>query len=149
MKNYKNIPMFDMAELNEGGGSANERFDFDKVSAYRQTIAEHTKTALATLASGTTTVNTNFGTKGEAMRGGSSNYVNSKWNSLTKVFANFSKYIDGTLENVRIASKSNESFEDKVQELFKELGLEEFDNGESGELAPVSGTATNTYYTEM
>lgn len=142
MKNYINNPMFIMAD----GGAAQERFDFDAVSAARTTIAEHTKAALANLDKGTTTVNTNFGTNGAAMRGGSSNYVNSKWNSLTKRFANFSAYIDTTLENVRVASKSNESFEDKVQELFAQLGLDDDVAGDAP-IAAAPGSATQSFYT--
>jgi hypothetical protein len=140
--------MFDVAGLNGGTESgSSEHFDFDKVSAYRQTIADHTKAALATLKRGTEVVNDSFGTNGKAMRGGSSNYVNSKWNTLTKVFSNFSKYIDGTLENVRVASKSNESLESKANELVAELGFEDDGAVEGG--LPISGSATSNYYTKM
>ena len=139
MNKYRNNPMFIM---NDGGGAAQERFDFVAVSASRQTIADHTKAAIATLEKGTATVNGAFGTNGAAMRGGSSNYVNTKWNSLTAAFANFSKYIDGTLEKVQIASKSNESFEDKVQTLFAQLGME--DDAQVADV-PVADATTSMY----
>lgn len=150
MNKYRNYPMFIMAEGGEDSGSQ-ERMDFAAVSAGRVKIGDDTKAALATLESGTQVVNTNFGTSGVAMRGGASNFVNTKWNTLTTRFANFSKYITSTLDSVQTATKTNESFEDKVQELFAQLGMEgEIEDlpGVSSSSAGVGGNATTAFYTE-
>ena len=145
MNKYKNYPMFEIAASGEGGRSSQERMDFAAVSASRTKIGTDTTNALKTLESGTELVNTNFGTNGAAMRGGASNYVNTRWNALTTRFANFSKYITQTLDNVQLATKTNEAFEDKVQELFAQLGME--DDVGTPDNSPV-GPSTSVYYSE-
>ncbi len=141
MNRYRNLPMF---EIGGGDGAAQERFEFSQVSAKREEISTHTTTALGTLRNGSEVVNTAFGTNGTAMRGGSSNFVNTKWNNLTENFVEFSNYIQSTLDKVQQASKANESFEGIVQEMFAAMSALE-EGGEAG-AAPSAPADTTTIY---
>ncbi len=142
MNRYRNLPMF---EVGGGDGAAQERFEFSQVSAKREEISTHTTTALGTLRSGSEVVNTAFGANGNAMRGGSSNFVNTKWNELTDKFVEFSNYIQGTLDKVQVASKTNEAFEGIVQEMFAAMNA--LDDGAAGGATPAApATDTSSYY---
>ena len=144
MNRYRNFPMF---EVGEGAGSA-ESMDFVKVSAARETIGTETTACITTLNEGTEIVSTAFGTNGNAMRGGSSNFINSKWTELTDNFSAFKTYIDGILNSIQATTKSNEALETKVHELFAQLS--DIEAAAGGDAAPGlgSGNATADFYTK-
>lgn len=144
MNKYRNFPMF---EAGEGAGSA-ESMDFVKVSTARETIGAETTTCINTLNEGTEIVSSAFGTNGTAMRGGSSNFINSKWTELSDNFAAFKTYIDGILNSIQATTKSNEALETKVHELFSQLSDIEAASGGStgvGHSVPAGSTTTDIY----
>lgn len=114
MNRYKNMPMHIMAE----GAATAESFDFDAIQAHRASIAAEVENAVKALNDGTAVIESNFGTGGAAMQGGSSNAIKNKWEDLTNTIKAFAKYLDTAVNNVKTVGVSNQALEEAAKSLF-------------------------------